>query len=162
MSSSSKKDRSSSGGRPRKFAEPSRPITLTLPESTLASLSRIDPDRGRAIVKLAESTLSRERPPVEVVEMAPDTGLLVVSQSQALRRIPFLRLIEVAPGRFLLVLKSGHDFRSLELALQDVLEDLSGSDVEERSLLEDLLEKVRHLRKSERVSMGEILFVSLA
>jgi len=48
------------GGRPRKFAEPSRPITITLPEKTLRSLERIDTDRGRAIVKVTERALSQD------------------------------------------------------------------------------------------------------
>ena len=39
-------------GRPRKFAAPSRAVTLTLPESVIASLTRIDRDISRAIVGL--------------------------------------------------------------------------------------------------------------
>ena len=40
-------------GRPRKFTRPSRTITLTLPEDTLEALAGLDPDVGRAIVRLA-------------------------------------------------------------------------------------------------------------
>src|SRR4029079_11482540 len=39
-------------GRPRKFAQPSRPVTVTLPEDTLTRLGTIDADLGRAIVAL--------------------------------------------------------------------------------------------------------------
>lgn len=154
--------KSSVGGRPRKFDEPSRPITVTLPESTLKALRQIDADRGRAIVKLTAQTLGRQsQPGVEIVKMAPHTGLLVVGPCASLRKIPFLHLIEVAPERFIMALDPGNDFRALEIALQDVLDDVGGGKVQERQLITDLLEHVRLLRKSQRVSMGEILFVRL-
>src|SRR5690606_34115626 len=38
-------------GRPPKFREPSGPVTVTLPNRTLAQLRRIDADRAKAIVK---------------------------------------------------------------------------------------------------------------
>src|SRR6476660_7138102 len=86
-------DRKGTGGRPPKFAGPSRPITLTLPESTLEGLKQIHSDRGQAIVKLTESALrasATSHSNVESVEMADNTGLLVVGPSKVLRRIPFL------------------------------------------------------------------------
>src|SRR5262245_54882105 len=39
-------------GRPRKFAAPSRAVTLTLPESVLEALAAINPDPSQAIVQL--------------------------------------------------------------------------------------------------------------
>ena len=50
-------DKKNGGGRPPKFDEPSRPITLTLPESTLEGLRQIDADRGQAVVKLTRGAL---------------------------------------------------------------------------------------------------------
>lgn len=152
------------GGRPPKYAGPSRPITVTLPESTLKGLEHIHPDRGKAIVKLTEAALRTapgSQPLVEIVEMAANTGLLIVGPSKTLRRIPFLHLVEVAPGRFLLALDSGNDFKNLEIAIHDVLEDVPESEARERELIRLLLERIRHVRKSERVSMAEILFVKL-
>lgn len=98
---------------------------------------------------------------VEIVEMAANTGLLVVGPSDALRRIPFLHLVEVAPARFLLALDPGNDFKTLEIAIHDVLEDVPQSEVRERELIRQLLEQMRDVRKTERVSMAEILFVKL-
>ncbi len=66
------------GGRPPKFAESSRPITLTLPESTLRDLQHIDPDRGHAIVKLTRRALHSAgvpKPLVEISKISADTGL---------------------------------------------------------------------------------------
>jgi hypothetical protein len=164
MSTTQLSDKKSGGGRPPKFSEPSRPVTVTLPESTLDKLRQIDPDRAQAIVRLTESTSVKRRPvspPVEVVEMAAKTGLIVVGPSTALRKIPFLHLVEVAPSRFLIALESGNDFRTLELAIHDVLEDVPEADTGERELIEQLLDSVRKLRKADRVSMAEILLVNL-
>ena len=42
-------------GRPAKFAEPSRPVTVTLPERILDLLAAVDSDRAQAIVKTVEA-----------------------------------------------------------------------------------------------------------
>jgi hypothetical protein len=78
-----------------------------------------------------------------------------------LRRIPFLHLVQVAPARFMLALAPGNDFKALELALRDVLDDVPQDDERERELIVTLLDKVRSLRKSKRVSMAEILIVNM-
>lgn len=152
------------GGRPPKFDEPSRPITLTLPERTLKGLEKIDADRGRAIVKLTNAALREgheDRRQVDIVQVADKTGLLIIGPCEALRRIPFLHLIEVAPGRYLLALDSGNDFKGLELAVQDILAELPESETRERNLVTELLDHIRKLRKAELVSMAEILFVRM-
>src|SRR4051794_29904170 len=133
------------GGRPPKYAGPSRPITVTLPESTLEGLRHIHADRGQAIVKLTEAAM-RSSPisqsQVEVVQMADNTGLLVVGPSKVLRRISFLHLVEVAPARFLLAMDPGNDYRALEIALRDVLEEVAKDDARERELVEQLLAQI--------------------
>lgn len=157
--------RRTTGGRPLKYAEPSRPITLTLPESTLRDLEYIDPDRGRAIVKLAKRAFHTDgaaKPLVEILQISRDTGLVVVGPSWALRQIPFLHFVEVAPARYLLALASGHDFKSMEIAINDVLDDLPRSEKRERELVTQLLQHIKGLRKSGRTSTAVILFVSSA
>ena len=151
-----------SGGRPRKFATPSRPITLTLPKSTLRDLQHIDPDPAHAIVKLTRMALQnggKEKPLVEIVRTSGDMGIIVVGPSQALSQISFLHLVEVAPARYLLAVESGHDFKSLEIAINDALEDLRHSDKRERELMVELRQKIKSLRKSDKMSPAEILFV---
>jgi hypothetical protein len=152
------------GGRPPKFGVPSRAVTLTLPEETLTDLLKIDRDRGQAIVKLTKSALGKDESPrsmVEVVEMVADIGLLVVGPSALLRRIPFLHLVEVSTGRYLMALSPGNDVKSLEIAITDMVDDLPELDERERNLLLELLGHLRKLRKKERVSMAELLFVSM-
>ncbi len=153
------------GGRPPKFDEPSRPITLTLPDSTLEGLKEINADRAQAIVSLTQSALRQQggaSAGVEVLKMGPDTGLLVVGPSEYLKKIPFLRLVEVAPARFILALDKGNDFKNLEIALNDLIDDASNTHAKDRVLLEQLLEHVRRLRKAEKVTMAEIVLVKLS
>jgi hypothetical protein len=151
------------GGRPPKFREPRRPITLTLPERTLRLLAAVDADRARAIVKVTEAALGPGDPPysqlVQVVEVMPGAGIILVGASQRLREIPWLRLVEVAPGRFLLSIPSGTPVEALEIGLQDLLEVVPAADTRERAILEQLHALVRTLRRGRSVSKAEMLFV---
>jgi hypothetical protein len=149
-------------GRPPKFPEHRRPITVTLPESTLAQLEAIDTDRARAIVKATRAAIesgSSQRKPVELVEVAPGLNLIVVGPSQYLRKIKWLHLIEIAPLRFLLTMPSGTAIDSVELAIIDLLQLVNTSEIWERSLLEGLRGLMRDLRNAETVSTAELLFV---
>jgi len=150
------------GGRPRKFSEPSRPITITLPATTLRQLQQIDSDRGRAIVKLAKNAApeSAGQAGVEIVEISDDSGLVVIGPAPSLRKIDFLQLVEVAPARFLLALAPGHGFHQLEIALTDLMDDLPAENGE-RLLISRLLGHIRAFRKSEGVSMAQILLLRL-
>lgn len=155
------KQRKKSGGRPPKFDEPSRPVTLTLPERTLHELRQVDADPGRAIVKLATWALQnggKHEPLVEIVKSSDEVGIIVIGPCLALTQIPFLHLVEVGPARYLLALDSGHDFKALEIAIRDIVEDLPPTDTRERHLLGQLLERMKHLRKSDAISRAEILF----
>jgi hypothetical protein len=153
------------GGRPPKFREPRRAVTVTLPERTLLQLAAVDPDRARAIVRVTESVVREDLPPgklVEVVEIEPGTGVILVGPSASLRRIPWLKLVEVAPARHLLVIPSGTPIDSLEVAVMDLLEDLPAAEEHERTILEELEVRIRQLRRSKKVSKAELLFVDTA
>ena len=149
------------GGRPPKFSEPRRPVTLTLPERTLEQLAEIDADRARAVVKAASALSGRdaEHPSIEVVEVLPGSGIILVGPSRYLKRISFLRLVEVAPRRFLLVLPSGTAPDSLEIALMDVLDGIPEREVKEKALVRDLQRLLSLYRRGSKVTKAEILFV---
>src|SRR4051794_32599264 len=118
-------------GRPPKFQQRGRPITVTLPESTLARLAAIDPDRSRAIVKATDAAMTSQAGGVdlpELVEVAPGIRVILVGPSRCLRSIEWLRLFEVAPFRYLLIIPSGTSVDSLELAVIDLLENLEDDD----------------------------------
>jgi hypothetical protein len=153
------------GGRPRNFAEPSRPITITLPATTLRQLQQVDSDRGRAIVKLAKNAVWGDGPSrralVEIVEISGEAGLVVIGPAPSLHKIEFLRLVEVAPARFLLALTPGHNFHELEIALSDLAEEFGTAEDGEKLLITDLLGHIRAFRKSESVSVAQILLLRL-
>ena len=150
------------GGRPRKFAEPSRPITVTLPERTLDLLRAVHEDRAKAITKVTDVTLHGEaaaRPLVRLVEIEPGTAVLIVGPSRRLREIPWLSLAEIAPAQHLLAIPSGTPPERLELALVDLIDSLAGDEDYERRLLEELRRQIARLRREQRMSTSEIILV---
>jgi hypothetical protein len=149
-------------GRPPKFQEPRRPITVTLPESTLAKLAAINPDRAQAIVKATDATMPRDasgHKQVELVEVLPGLGVIIVGPSRYLQKIKWLRLVEVAPMRYLLVVPSGTAIDSLEVAIIDLLENLEQGEEWEKATLEQLRDMMRSLRLGGKLSKAELLFI---
>jgi hypothetical protein len=147
-------------GRPPKFMEPRRHVTVTLPERTLATLERVDSDRARAIVKVTDATAADagRRITVEVVEVSPGLGIIIVGPSRVLLKIRGLRLVEVAPTRFLLAVPPGTSIDSLEVNISDLLDDITLEDWE-RPLLSRLRDLIRRIRRQGVVSKAEMLFV---
>jgi len=149
-------------GRPPKFRESRRPVTVTLPESTLARLAAINPDRARAIVKAVGVGVppdAKHQKQVELVEVAPGVGIIVVGPSRYLKRIKWLRLVEIAPMRYLLTIPSGTAVDSLELAVVDLLGNVESLDEWERSILENLRDLMRTLRLGDKLYKAELLFI---
>jgi hypothetical protein len=154
--------KSRSAGRPPKFREARRPVTITLPVRILELLSRIDPDRARAIVKLAEAVHGAplETKPVEIVEMAPHRGLIVVGDSALIRSLEGVRLIEIAPGRHLITVKANLSVESIEVQIHDMIEEGRG-EPGDIARLKDLLQHIRHQRRRKAVSKEELLVISM-
>ncbi len=158
------KGKPAAGGRPPKFREARRPITVTLPERVLQKLESLNRDRARAIVKCVEAvTGGTEHPvkPVELVKVSPGKALIVVGPSKALAQIKWLHLAEIAPARYLLVLPSGMHVDSLEVEIQDLMQNVSPEDADERGLLEELLRRISHQRRQKTVSKAELVFVDV-
>lgn len=152
---------SNSSGRPPKFNEPRRPITVTLPDRILRQLDALGDDRALAIVKATEAVAGQSRSglkKVDLVEVAPGVAVIVVGPCASLRRIEWLRLVETAPGRNLLIIPSGLAVDSLEVAIMDLLEKAPDIHDEERSLLNELRNKLGSLRRERRISKAEIIF----
>lgn len=149
----------SKGGRPAKFAEPRRPVTMTLPQRILDRLAEIDADRARAVVKAVEAALGGDRAvePVGELRIASDETLLTIADSPLLRRLPWLTLIEVAPGRHVLSLRDGVPVEKLEVALEDLLD--AGAPPAERRVLRRLLDRIRTPRRNRAVRTESILVV---
>ena len=151
------------GGRPPKYSEARRPITVTLPERILRNLQSINPDRSRAIVKCVETAMEKGDPPVkpvELIEVSPGKALLVIGPSSCLRQIEWLHLVEIAPFRYLLVLPSGTAVEVLEVTIQDLLRNFE-LDSSESVLLTELLGIIGHQRRSKSISKAELLFIDI-
>lgn len=156
--------RPSRGGRPRKFNEPSRPVTVTLPESALGHLARIDDDRAKAIAKAARAVVEgprEESAAVEVIPIGTGTGLLMVGPSRHLRSLHILRMVEIIPGRYILTIPPGTAIETIEVALTDLMDTVPESDRDERALLVRLLTLFRAARRGRRMSKEEILLVAM-
>ena len=154
--------RTKAGGRPRKFAEESRPVTVTLPERTLQQLAAVNRDRARAIVQVTEALVGAKEgglPPVEVIQMAKGKSLIVISECECLDGLPWLRLISIAPGRYLLTLEPGTSLESLEIALLDLeTRDPPLSD-RETAVVRGIRECLTSHRRLRRMSKAELIFV---
>lgn len=152
------------GGRPPKFSEPSRPVTVTLPISILEQLATIDGDRAKAIVKATQSALgggeNAPAPSVRELPINAEENLLVVADNRILRQIPWLTLIEVAPGRHLLSLKAGMSLEKLEVTLGDFIDDPKDATPAELDQLRHLLDCLRTPRRNRAVRTEEILVIS--
>lgn len=148
------------GGRPAKFAEPSHPVTMTLPDRVLARLAEIDGDRAKAVVKAVEAALgggTAVRGPVGELAVSADESLLTVVSCGPLASLPWLTTIEVAPGRHLISLHDGISVEKLEVALQDLLDGPDGLPERDRRVVRTLLERVRAPRRNQAVRTAQIL-----
>jgi hypothetical protein len=70
-------------------------------------------------------------------------------------------MIEVGPARYLLTIVPGTPIEKVEIGLMDLVEDAKRSAPEEVPMLETLKEKIGQLRRGEKISMAEILFVAI-
>jgi hypothetical protein len=142
--------------------EDCRPVTVILPVRVLEILKAVDPDRAWAIAKLADEVGRgmSGRKPVEIVKVAPHRGLIVVVDSMALRSIEGLRLIEIAPTRFLITVKAHLSVESLEIQIQDIIEE-ENCGPQEIALLKEMLRQIRHQRRSRAVSKEELFVISI-
>ena len=152
----------SRGGRPAKFDEPSRPVTVTLPDRILDRLTEVDADRARAIVKAVEAVLGDAPVRTEVVRelrFDKDETLLTVADNRLLRSIPWLTMIEIAPGRHLLSLKKDISIEMFEVTLCDLLDAHPDATPSERRTLERLVECIRTPRRNRALRTEEILVI---
>src|SRR5690242_5680425 len=86
-------------GRPRKFARPSRPVTLTLPEDVIAALQAIDADLSRAVVRVVQPHVaSAPHAPAEVSAFGRG-AVIIVNPSRGLEQLTGVALVRLADGR---------------------------------------------------------------
>jgi hypothetical protein len=149
-------------GRPKKFARPSRPVTVTLPEDTLLRLGAIDADLGRAIVALTERQrvqVSSTRPLAEVASYGTH-AVIVVTPVKALKRIAGVELVPIGNGRALISLAHPHSIAELELGIRDALDRRDLTPLDRRALV-SVADLLREARGSRRITLEERMIIVL-
>lgn len=139
-------------GRPRKYDEPSRAVTLTLPESVIASLNEVDTDLGYAVTGLARTRLpQRIRRPAEVV-MRGHHAVISVEPTPALEQRLGVELVPLPDGRALLAFDALGSAAELEVRVQGALDDPS-LPANDRPVLEGVRDILRDARLSARIDV---------
>lgn len=143
-------------GRPRKFAVPSRAVTLTLPEHIIDALGTVDGDLSRAIVRVTERTRARtlRRRPAPAAELTHfgRHAVIVVSPTRTLAERTGVELVPLPDGRALISFPREKTIAEIELRLKDALEQpgLSAADV---TTFRSILDILRDARRSAEVSL---------
>jgi len=142
-------------GRPRKFPAPSRAVTLTLPEDVLASLSAVDADLSRAVVRVAQTTgpARAARPPAELVKFG-GRAVIVVNATRTLERQTGVLLIPLSDGRALISFDETMTVARLELGIEDALEDHLLTPVDRR-VFTAIREILKSARRSDNVTLRQ-------
>jgi hypothetical protein len=110
-------------GRPRKFDEPTRVVSLTLPESAIAHLAETHGDLGRAVVTLIDRTkASPKRPAAELVVFG-NQAVISVQVTPSLEERVGVTLVPLPDGRALLSFDAPQTVADLELSISDALDD---------------------------------------
>ena len=133
-------------GRPRKFAKPSRAITLTLPVDVITAVRKFDPDLARGIVRLARRLSVSHEAPARVSVEGARNKLIVVPPTQALVRHAGVRLVTLLDGRAFIAFENDLSTDDLELRLGDALQD-GGLTPSDRLLFEELVALLSEARR---------------
>jgi hypothetical protein len=139
-------------GRPRKFAEPSRTLTLTLPESVLTTLSAIHADVSQAIVQLARRPSRRPKTRAADLLVYGQRAVITIRPTPSLELRAGVQLVPLPDGRALISLEAATSLAALQLSLTDALDDerLNGAD---RGVYEHLRDILREARRSADVTL---------
>jgi len=132
-------------GRPRKFAAPSRAVTLTLPEHVIDALGALDPDLSRAVVRLTQPELAkRPHPPAELARFGR-FAVIVINPSRTLERRTGVGLVPLPDGRALISFEQPMTIPGLELMIDDAIDDqrLSRTDKATFKAIADILRTAR-------------------
>ena len=139
-------------GRPKKFDEPTRVVSMTLPESAIDRLSQTHGDLGRAVVSLIDrKTSPRARPAAELVVFG-NHAVISVRPSPSLEQRTGVQLVPLPDGRALLSFDTPKTISDLELSISDALDDPSLNS-EDRAVFDSLRGILREARQATDVSL---------
>ena len=140
-------------GRPRKFAAPSRAVTLTLPEDVIETLSRTHRDLSRAIVGLTRRRAPRPREAAELLVFGK-RAVITIAPTPSLEPRTGLHLVPLPDGRALIAFDPPMTLADVELLLDDALDDarLTG---DERRVYRRVSEILKDARRSTHVALSQ-------
>ncbi|MGV3516477.1 hypothetical protein [Luteitalea sp.] len=110
-------------GRPKKFDEPTRVVSMTLPESAIDRLSQTDRDLGRAVVRMIDRKLSTRAAPAAKLVVFGNHAVISVIPTPTLERRVGVQLVPLPDGRALLSFETPKTIADLELSITDALDD---------------------------------------
>ena len=139
-------------GRPRKFAGPSRAVTLTLPEETLRRLAALDGDVSHAIVRLADTHKgSARKAPAELAAFGR-RAVITIRPTASLERRVGIDLVPLPDGRALISFEQPKTVADWEVMLNDAIEDRALSP-DDRHVFESIRENLKAARRSNDVRL---------
>lgn len=141
-------------GRPRKYVRPSRPVTITLPEDVIATLRAIDPDIGRAIVRLAEPHAGATPEGPAVLRSFGNRSVIVVPTNTQLGARTGVELVPLPDGRALIAFDEQLSAPQIELRVADAVADAALPPAD-RALFESLGRILRGIRRSTTLRLRE-------
>jgi hypothetical protein len=139
-------------GRPRKFAAPSRAVTLTLPESVIESLSHINRDLSRAIVTLTSRRGRKNGRAAADLSVFGRRAVITIQPSSSLERRAGIELVPLPDGRALIAFDQPKTMADLELVVFDALDDPNLAPADRR-IFEGIGSILREARRSTDVTM---------
>jgi hypothetical protein len=125
---------------------------VTLPDHVLEALATLDPDLGRAIVRLAQPLVGdRPHPPAELATFGRHS-VIVVKPSRTLERRTGIDLLHLPDGRALISFERSMTIPGLELAIADALDD-PGLAAEDRDVFDAVAGILSSARRSNNVAL---------
>ena len=139
-------------GRPRKFAAPSRAVTLTLPETVIARLSSIHQDLSRAVVALTQRQAPAAARKAAELLVFGKRAIITIRPTPSLEKHAGLQLVPLPDGRAMISFDTPKSLAEVELTLNDALDDeqLSRDD---RTVYEGISAILKEARRSKTVSV---------
>jgi hypothetical protein len=142
-------------GRPRKFAQPSRAVTLTLPERVIETLESIDRDLSRAVVRVAKPRRDgQSRAPAAELVTFGRRAVIVVNPTRTLEQRTGVVLIPFPDGRALISFDASMTPARLELMIQDALDEHDLPE-EDGRVFESIRDVLREARRSTAVDVRQ-------
>lgn len=139
-------------GRPRKFDEPTRVVSLTLPEWAIERLAQTHADLGRAVIGLLGQKASGPARPAAELVIFGNHAVISVRPTPSLERRLGVQLVPQPDGRALLAFDAPRAISDLELSIGDALDDDSLSR-DDRAVYDSLRSILREARQANDVSL---------